>query len=64
MSLATIRLTQLQIEGLVSKGYLDRQHRDDAAAVSTAAEAWLQDEIARSLDARTGSSPGHSLQSS
>jgi hypothetical protein len=64
MSLFKIRLSEAQIEVLVSKGYLDRQRRDDDDAVSTAAEGWLRDEIARSRDARTGRPPGRLSQSS
>jgi hypothetical protein len=48
MSLFKIRITEAQIEKLVLKGYLDRRHREDVAAVGLAAEAWLRDEIARS----------------
>jgi hypothetical protein len=64
MSLFKIRITEAQIEKLVLKGYLDRRHREDVAAVGLAAEAWLRDEIARSRDARMGSSPGRSSQPS
>jgi hypothetical protein len=58
MSLFKIRLTQAEIDGLVWKKHLDRLHRDDVAAVSLAAEEWLRDEIARSRDGQTESSPG------
>jgi hypothetical protein len=64
MSLFKIRLTEAEIEALVAKGHLDRRHHDDVAAVGLAAEEWLRDEIARSRDARMGSSPGRSSQPS
>jgi hypothetical protein len=56
MRLARIRLTQAQIEGLVSEGYLGRRHRNDARAIIAAVEAWLPDAMARNPDARRRSS--------
>ena len=36
-----------QIEALVSKGYLDRQHRDDVTATGAALKAWFPTTITR-----------------
>ena len=46
-SLVKIRITNAQIEALVSKGYLDHKSCDDHTAMGAAAEAWLIDALAR-----------------
>jgi hypothetical protein len=46
MSLFKIRITEAQIEALISQGYLGRRNRNDVTAIGAAAEAWLVDAMA------------------
>jgi hypothetical protein len=47
MRLFKIRLCQAEIDELIDAGYLDHGERDDAAAITRAAETCIADAIAR-----------------
>ena len=45
MRLIKFRLAESEIEALVSRGYLDRQERDDVTALQAASEAAFSDAL-------------------